>query len=105
MVSTFHFVGVLSKPKLTSRIFGGAVAKPYPWMASLRASEMSFFKHCCGATILKKKFVITAAHCVEKRGNFTSEYRIYVGANGRYDGQEFDIEKFITHPLYSKVFF
>ena len=47
------------------RIIGGESTKPgaYPWMVSLQDSSG---EHFCGASLISKGWVLTAAHCVEQ---------------------------------------
>lgn len=48
-------------------VVGGTVAKPnsWPWQVSLQSSRGS---HFCGGTLIKKNWVMTAAHCVDSPG-------------------------------------
>ncbi|RWS03833.1 coagulation factor VII-like protein, partial [Dinothrombium tinctorium] len=53
---------------LEPRIIGGrnATRGEFPWQVSLRASDFNNkIVHMCGAAIISKRYVITAAHCVE----------------------------------------
>ncbi|CAG9570651.1 unnamed protein product [Danaus chrysippus] len=54
--------------KKTNRIVGGEETKPheYPMMASIRYSDFGDAIKC-GAVIIDRKYVLTAAHCVENK--------------------------------------
>jgi len=56
----------------TSRIVGGTKVlskDEFPWMVSLqkRVVPGNQFEHFCGGSLIDKKWVLTAAHCVENR--------------------------------------
>ncbi|XP_035211335.1 trypsin-2-like [Stegodyphus dumicola] len=55
-------------PVLTSRIVGGNETEPnkWPWQASLMLTHPQYGKvgHWCGAVIIHKQWVMTAAHCI-----------------------------------------
>ncbi|XP_031423045.1 elastase-1-like [Clupea harengus] len=91
-----HYCPVLSQEALSfledlaERDVGGEVALPHswPWQASVQVSNPrgSPFKHMCGGVVLNKKWILTAAHCVE-----TDELRrIVLGDHNLtdYGGQE-----------------
>ncbi|XP_044608125.2 neutrophil elastase [Equus asinus] len=68
---------LLGGPALASEIVGGRPARPHAWpfMASLQRRG----GHFCGATLIARNFVMSAAHCVNGR-NFQS-VRVVLGAH------------------------
>jgi len=70
----------------------------YPWQASLQYRSSRF--HFCGGSVISKRFVITAAHCVDSAG--ASSRMVVLGQHdqNRYYGkpQEYYITRFIVHP-------
>ncbi|KAM3877801.1 elastase-1-like [Diretmus argenteus] len=50
------------------RVVGGEVAKPnsWPWQISLQFKSGSRYHHTCGGTLIKRGWVMTAAHCVDR---------------------------------------
>ncbi|XP_055016275.1 elastase-1-like [Boleophthalmus pectinirostris] len=66
------------------RVVGGEVAKPnsWPWQISLQYKSGSSFYHTCGGTLIRRGWVMTAAHCVDsyKRNNLISRtWRVVLG--------------------------
>ncbi|CAL8354913.1 elastase-1 [Gadus morhua] len=49
------------------RVVGGEVARAHswPWQISLQYKSGSSFYHTCGGTLIRKGWVMTAAHCVD----------------------------------------
>lgn len=52
------------------QLVGGEEAEPYswPWQVSLQIAD----SHICGGTIIKKDWIVTAAHCFNDREQFDS---------------------------------
>ncbi|XP_056617129.1 hyaluronan-binding protein 2-like isoform X1 [Triplophysa dalaica] len=65
--------------KQFNRIYGGLKSIPgaHPWQVSVQAKTKGgiFFNHVCGGTLVKPCWVLTAAHCIEKK----NDYRVMVG--------------------------
>ena len=81
------------------RIIGGESTKPgaYPWMVSLQDSSG---EHFCGASLISKGWVLTAAHCVEQE-----QAASLLASVGEYDlsgsgdkEQKIKVSKIIIHP-------
>uniref|UniRef100_A0A915IS77 Peptidase S1 domain-containing protein n=1 Tax=Romanomermis culicivorax TaxID=13658 RepID=A0A915IS77_ROMCU len=86
-----------------SRIVGGSETSEgsYPWTASVRLKETN--QHYCGASLIDKFHVLTAAHCFDKDNN-TNSYWVILGEwdVSRDEPQEmkFELAEIIPHPDY-----
>ncbi|PSC71541.1 Serine ase stubble isoform C [Micractinium conductrix] len=84
-----------------SAISGGYPAEPrrYHWMASLRYASFTAF-HYCGASLIHKRVVMTAAHCVLDDHNAWSELdfvypEVRIGGY-EYTGGEYEARKAVA---------
>ncbi|CAN7983262.1 unnamed protein product, partial [Ixodes hexagonus] len=86
----------------TGRIVGGhdAYDGEFPWIVSLRING----QHECGGTIVAKRWIVTAAHCLQ-RASLRSlrirvgEYHLYQAELG-HSSQDLAAEKFLVHPQF-----
>nr|XP_003478688.2 serine protease 40-like [Cavia porcellus] len=96
-------VGVCGRPQFTGKIFGGNAAKPgrWPWQASLLLGN----QHICGATLIDKNWLISAAHCFQRSHN-PSSYRILLGYNQLSKPTNYSlmmtVRKLIVHEDYNR---
>lgn len=82
------------------RIVGGEPAEKgqFPYQVSLRRRG----SHYCGGSIINKRFVLTAGHCISDIVNFPSSMKVAVGLLNRFENTiEYDLEKITIHPSYS----
>nr|XP_029506221.1 chymotrypsin-like elastase family member 1 isoform X2 [Oncorhynchus nerka] len=51
------------------RVVGGEVAQPnsWPWQISLQYKSGSSYYHTCGGSLIRRGWVMTAAHCVDSQ--------------------------------------
>lgn len=96
-------------PKATARIVGGVNTEPleFPWQGSLRYySPTAGWYHTCGCSLLNKRWVLTAAHCVN-RSNIVdpTKYRFVGGEHDRSinEGTEVDVavSQIFVSPLWN----
>ncbi|XP_043938392.1 chymotrypsin-like elastase family member 2A [Protopterus annectens] len=69
--------GVPTYPPNASKIVGGVEARPnsWPWQVSLQYYTGSSWFHTCGAILIDRSWVLTAAHCISSGRS----YRVGLG--------------------------
>lgn len=87
-------------------IVGGVTAAPnsWPWMVAIfqEISARTPKHFLCGASLISKKYVLSAAHCFDgEKGNIDpSKFFVVVGSHSTKDGTEYPVQKIIIHPDY-----
>ncbi|KAI0218613.1 Ovochymase-2 [Lamellibrachia satsuma] len=93
--------GQPSVPPQFPLIVGGTEAKEHSWPWQISIVRLGL-GHICGGSILDKRWILTAAHCVE--GKKASLLRVVVGEHNCYksEGTEMvlEVERFFRHPRF-----
>lgn len=71
--------------------------RPYQ-VAMFTTSDTGKKTYFCGGTVISKKWILTAAHCVEDQA--VKRLGIHAGSLDRTDGQEIAVKRFIMHSDY-----
>jgi len=83
-----------------TRIIGGteSTSQSYPWMVSLKSNG----QHFCGASLIDKQWVMTAAHCVEQEtaGGVSVVVGEYNTEQADIGEQSRQVSQIIIHPQY-----
>ncbi|KAI2650931.1 Enteropeptidase [Labeo rohita] len=87
------------------RVVGGQDAQKgaWPWIASLRWLG----RHACGAALIDREWLITAAHCVYGKNVHLSNWAVVLGLHSQYETdntnkQVHSIDQVIMHKRYNR---
>jgi secreted trypsin-like serine protease len=93
-----------SPKRSTDRVIGGedAIRGSWPWQILLMYNG----RPSCGGSLVRKNWVVTAAHCISGRESVPSRFSIRVGEydRGVTEGSEKDItvKRVVKHPGYNR---
>ncbi|XP_069546698.1 elastase-1-like isoform X2 [Brachyistius frenatus] len=85
------------------RVVGGEVARAnsWPWQISLQYKSGSSFYHTCGGTLIRRGWVMTAAHCVDS----SRTWRVVLGDHNinSHEGKEqyMSVSRVHIHPRWN----
>lgn len=92
-----------STAQVTPKIIGGraSVSTQWPWMAGLvKKNHSSFDGIFCGASLIAKHWILTAAHCVVDESRFTIDIIINQSDLKKNTGERLSVERILIHPLF-----
>ncbi|KAM5336058.1 chymotrypsin-like elastase family member 1 [Glossophaga mutica] len=90
-------------PETNARVVGGTEARRNSWPSQISLQYLSGgnWRHTCGGTLIRRNWVMTAAHCVDRQLTF----RVVVGEHNlsQKDGteQSVNVQKIVVHPSWN----
>ncbi|XP_026161896.1 elastase-1-like [Mastacembelus armatus] len=98
----------VSQPKfledIGARVVGGEVARPnsWPWQISLQYKSGLIYRHTCGGSLIRRGWVMTAAHCVDR----SNTWRVVLGQHNRllyeFKEQYKGVSRVYIHPNWNR---
>ncbi|XP_060244582.1 chymotrypsin-like elastase family member 1 isoform X2 [Meriones unguiculatus] len=91
-------------PETNARVVGGTEVQRNAWPSQISLQYLSggSWYHTCGGTLVRRNWVMTAAHCVDSQMTF----RVVVGDHNlsQNDGTEqyVSVQKIVVHPSWNK---
>ncbi|XP_055486251.1 transmembrane protease serine 12-like [Leucoraja erinacea] len=75
----------MAGPPFPSRVVGGQEALPgaWPWQVSLQLEHGGMSAHTCGGVVIDHGWVLTAAHCVVRKGRHQRRWLVVTGLHSR----------------------
>ncbi|XP_075726317.1 anionic trypsin-2-like [Rhipicephalus microplus] len=89
-------------------VHGAKINRPQvPWIVYIVIKYMNATNHSanimCGGSIISPSFILTAAHCLNRKGRYPLSATIYYNATRRREGPRRKAALFIIHPWYDRL--
>ncbi|MCK5829012.1 MAG: serine protease [Methylococcales bacterium] len=103
LISILICYSSFSSAQITPKIIGGKPSNliQWPWMAGIVLKGRSSFDGIfCGASLIAKDWVLTAAHCVFDEKRSTIEIIINQADLDNNEGERLSVDRILVHPLF-----